>query len=128
MAPTAATPSSDSILRHIFEAFEVIREDYPQIPLQTMATFFAIALNEGLGVTDLEKQLSMPLSSASRNAAVLSDRPRRGQRGTEPGLGLIQYQADPKDFRRDRLHLTKRGRALTNRIADVFRDICRERS
>lgn len=118
-------PASDeTLLRKALEIVEEFRLGVnEQLPSQTISVLLTIALDDGnITVTDIEKRLSMALSSASRNVSVLSDRPRRGRRATEPGYGLIEYRQDPQDFRRERLHLTRKGARLINRVVDVLRN------
>ncbi len=87
----------------------------PEFPLQYAICLGEIAINEGLSLTELSTKTGMPLSTISRIVGALS---RQRQRGT--AYELVHVTVSAKERRRKELHLTDRGRAVLQDIADIL--------
>lgn len=86
------------------------------MPIQLPLVFLLIAQHKDINTTKLMQLTRLSQSSVSRNIAVLTKEGREG----EPGLGLVVKSLDPLDTRVHRIHLTKAGRALAQRLAEVM--------
>lgn len=85
----------------------------PLITLATAITFFEVAREEGLTVTDYTRRTGQPLTTTSRQLLDLGDIPRAGMRHP---LGLVSRRQDLEDLRVMRYYLTDKGRALLYRM------------
>lgn len=80
------------------------------MPVDMVATFFAVAADEGITMKLLGERLDMPQSSVSRNVSVLS---KWGARH-KPGLDLVVTEEDPAERRRKIVRLTPKGRRMVS--------------
>tara|TARA_R110000851_G_scaffold227952_1_gene380714 strand:- start:296 stop:559 length:264 start_codon:yes stop_codon:yes gene_type:complete len=75
---------------------------------QQALVFITVALNEGMTMKDLGKNLGISQSSCSRNIAALS----RIHRLNKLGLDLVVATEDPEERRRKVLRLTHKGKKV----------------
>ena len=76
-----------------------------EVPLQAMAVFWYVATYQNCSKKDIEEHFKMSKASASRMTDYISRYHRLGK----AGLGLISKEQDPKDKRKVRIYLTKKG-------------------
>lgn len=103
-------------MRRMSSIIGLFRGQDAEMPVQQMAVFCWIAVNEGRTQRDLIASLDMPNSSASRNIAALSLVHRLGK----PGLGLITWVDNPEDRRAKLLMLTEKGRTFARQVLDLL--------
>lgn len=87
----------------------------PDVQVQTVQTFLAIALGGNPGRDELAQQIGLTPAAASRNLKKMCEAPR-GQEG----YGLITMDLDPMDNRRRIIKLTARGHELMRHIEEVL--------
>lgn len=81
-------------------------------PMSQVLTFLHIATRGELPMADLAKSTGVVLSSVSRNVAKIGP----GPNPKDPGLGLVEAFEDPWNRKRKLVRLTKKGRALADKI------------
>ena len=106
-------PSEDDArtIRALIEVMRLFRNESPTIPLSYAMAFLLVALKPGGGSTDYMGQLDTVQPIMSRVLLALGARERRKALG-EGGYGLVDFAPDPLDLRRNRTHLTTKGRKL----------------
>jgi len=110
----ARTAAGHCALASLGHALERARSEFGRdLPLQTLRVFIDIALHPDTHMTALADRLQLGKSSASRNISALSERTWLGHAGP----GLVAETTDPQEGRIRRLHLTRRGRAVAERLA-----------
>ncbi|SDW69744.1 DNA-binding transcriptional regulator, MarR family [Albimonas donghaensis] len=102
-------------LRKLLAAVGVIRAQDPEMPLQQVALFLEIAIQEGQSLNELQHRIGMANSSTSRGVSSLSTRVVQGREG----LGLVSNDPDPNERRRNLHNLTPKGEWLARRCADA---------
>jgi DNA-binding MarR family transcriptional regulator len=90
---------------------ELFKEGNSTIPLQQVITFLHVALEPGIGITEVACKSQTHIASTSRHARVL-----RGRGGRKPALVVTGFG---KDERTKPLLLTDEGRRLVNSILGV---------
>ena len=108
-----STRSSLSALEAVFGLFRELR---PEMPIQLPLVFVLIAQHKGISAARLCKLTGLSQSAMSRNITVLT---REGKKD-EPGLGLVVKSIDPANPRAHAIHLTKDGRVVAARLAEVL--------
>lgn len=78
--------------------------------------FLLVAQHKGIGAARLCQLTGLSQSAMSRNITALT---KEGKKD-EPGLGLVVKTIDPTNPRAHSIHLTKEGRALAARLAEVL--------
>ncbi len=114
-----AQMSKDAMKRHLrrlYEAIGVIRFVSAEIPAQNIATFLAIAMNEGVNVATVGQKVGIASSSASRNVSMLSNWDWKKKKG----LDLVEYRQDPQNLTTKQLFLTAKGRRLMEQLATTL--------
>lgn len=86
------------------------------MPIQVPLVFLMIAQRKGISAAELCHRTGLSQSAVSRNVAMLT---KEGKRG-DVGLGLIVKTIDPDNPRAHAYYLTKEGRAMTGRLAEVL--------
>jgi DNA-binding MarR family transcriptional regulator len=79
-------------------------------------TFIAVAEEEGVSGKDLETRLGMSQGSVSRHLLDLGHRNRR----FEPGLALVEWRLEEKDYRAKKWVLTAEGRKVRDRLRKLM--------
>lgn len=117
------TDSGVSLARDLVWVLEEVRRYDPDMPIQTLTTFFLVAERPGIRIVDIARVLDLSGSSVSRNVLALSSRHwRRGPDGKFlPGLDLVVAVSDPTDTRTKLVTLTPRGRKLLERLTARIR-------
>lgn len=108
--------STKSSLSALTAALELFRELKPEMPIQLPLVFLIVAQHKGISSARLCQLTGLSQSSMSRNLIALS---KEGSKG-EPGLGLIVKTIDPTNPRAHSTYLTKAGRVMAARIAEVL--------
>lgn len=90
----------------------------PLVPSQVIAAFNAVAMNEGITLTELANILGTNVSTASRQLLDLGERNRK----MEQGYMLVDRKQDPNNLRVNRYTLTPKGRLLFQEIASIMKD------
>lgn len=108
--------STRSSLAAFEAAIELFRALRVEMPIQVPLVFLMIAQRKGISASELCHRTGLSQSSVSRNVSVLT---KEGKRG-EPGLGLVIKTIDPTNTRAHAFHLTKDGRAMAARLAEVL--------
>ena len=96
---------TDRELNRVLKAFEMLRFMDREIPGQLVSALLYVASHNPCLKKDLERDLRLTSSSASRLIDWLSDYHRLGK----PGLGLIKKYKDQFDLRIIRVKLTPKG-------------------
>ena len=107
---------NDNELFGVLKAFELLRLLDEQIPGQLVSTFLYIASHNPCSKKDVEKDLQLTSSSASRLLDWLSDYHRLGK----PGLGLIVKTKNAMDLRLINIKLTPKGENLVNQFRKLI--------
>lgn len=92
------------------------RAEVPEMPLQQLQLFLAVALDEGVGSRDLERRYGITNATVSRNISALYKYPGQGREG----LDWIRWEPDATDARKRNLFLTEKGRAILEKAAAGF--------
>ncbi len=98
----------------LLRAINVIRTIDETIPIQQVALFLEIAINEGQTLSELQARIGLASSSTSRGVYALSAHTIRGKQG----LGLIDNPIDPNERRRKLHVLTAKGRRLARLMTE----------
>lgn len=93
---------------------QLMRAHDPEMPAQTMETFFLVAQAGELTMQELQAKLGMAQSTISRNVAALSQHPKSGR--TE-ALHLVELFELPSDRRVKVARLAPKGVRLMGQIA-----------
>ncbi len=102
---------------------ELIWKEFgPEISAYALSTLWIVALNPGIGPTQIAEDLKIPKGTVSRNIFKLSKKKvqlRNGQ-SEMSGLGLIKMmQDDPYDTRKKRIYLTQKGHETIERLISM---------
>lgn len=89
---------------------------YPDIPLQTIQTFLAVAVNPGIGSSELMKIIAVSQSAVSRHLSNLTEWSWR----REPGLNLIELVEEPGERGRKVAFLTPKGRTFAIKLLRIM--------
>lgn len=95
-----------------YRAIEEMRKLDPELPLQTVAVFVAVALKPGITMKDLGPLVGLSQASISRNVAALA----KTHRLDKPGLDLLIAREDPVERRRKIVELTPKGRGVLSAL------------
>lgn len=118
MLDTVNNTSYDKLaLRRLIECVKEVRRVSPEMPVQTLHTLLAVAMEPGISMSDLMARTKLGQSSCSRNVALLSENHRLGK----PGLNLVVAFEDPKERRRKLVDLTSKGVEVVSVLADTVR-------
>lgn len=100
-----STQVTDEELLPLLEVMDEFRALKAEVPAQVISTYLYIASHNPCLLVDLQRDLKMGSSSASRCTDMLSDVDRLGK----PGPNLIKKEPDPLSANRVVLSLTARG-------------------
>lgn len=89
-----------------------LRAEAPELPIQQLQIFVAVALNEGTTARALERPTGMTQASIGRNVNALC----RYAGGGREGLGWLETRVDPRDLRAKPLYLTDKGREVLDKV------------
>ena len=95
------------------EAFRAIRPNIQNMPMGDAYGFLAVALEEGLGITEYAERSGITQSGMTRTLGALGHGGRKGA----AGFGLVQQVVDSKDLRKHQTFLTAKGKAFIREIA-----------
>lgn len=101
----------------LIKLIEEFRKFDDTMEVQTIVTFLVVAMNPDIQLRDLQQKVGFSGAAASRNAAVLSDLPRKGG---APGHGLIEMRIAADDRRQRELRLSPKGRRVWQTIMSIF--------
>jgi len=96
---------TDEELLPLLEVMEEFRVLKAEVPAQAMVAFLYVATHNPCLMVDLQRDLKMHSSSASRNTDMFSDIDRLGK----PGPNLVKKEPDPLNATRSVISLTPRG-------------------
>ena len=112
------SPAERRRLEQLMAALGEFRKLDPDMQMPMATTLLLVALNDGIGRSDVVKTLNVAGSTASRNLTGLMRQGRLGR----PGHGLIVQRVHP-DERRRRMHsLTPEGWRVVRRLIDEMGD------
>jgi hypothetical protein len=97
---------------NLLGALKCFQEIRHTMPLQYVATFLLVALDEGKTIGEYALKADVSLSVMSRHILDLGLRTR----GRAPGLGLVVTKQNLINLREHTVHLTDKGRALYRKI------------
>lgn len=105
-------------LRRFWLAVDILREYWPEMPMQTAATFAAVAMSEGQEAShqDINEMVGLPQSTLSKNIAYLCE----WRSYQNPGMNVVEQFPDPKNRRKRVVRLNKKGRKIANRINEAI--------
>lgn len=112
---TITTPSI-ARLNRLIDVVTELRGVYPDMTLNQVAVLLTVAANPGISQSEIMEQTGLADSSASRIVAILSS---YGNRGTGP-YHLVELVPSENDRRFKTLHLTKKGRALIEKLLTIL--------
>lgn len=100
------------------EVIELVREDWPEMPAQTMAVFIAVATAENQELTqqEIQEQVQLAQSTLSKNVAYLCE----WRKFQVKGLGWLEQFPNPMNRRQRLVRLTKLGKRKAERINAVL--------
>lgn len=107
---------SDEELLPLLEVMEEFRALKAEVPAQAIVAFLYVASHNPCLLTDLQRDLKMHSSSASRNTDMFSDVDRLGK----PGPNLIKKEPDPLNATRSVISLTARGERFALTIKRIL--------
>lgn len=102
MFPRQVTDEELLPLLEVMEEFRVLKAE---VPAQAMVTFLYVATHNPCLMVDLQRDLKMHSSSASRNTDMFSEVDRLGKTGPN----LLKKEPDPLRASRSVVSLTARG-------------------
>lgn len=111
-----STQVTDEELLPLLEVMDEFRALKAEVPAQVVATYLYIASHNPCLMVDLQRDLKMRSSSASRCTDMLSDIDRLGK----PGPNLIKKEPDPLSANRVVLSLTARGERFAITIKRIL--------
>lgn len=104
-------------LNKLAMVFQTMQEIDEAMPIQVALTFLMVAMNEGCSMTDIWKHTGWAQSTVSRHLLDLGPKDRHHK----PGFGLITFEKDPMELRKNIYKLTPRGRALAGKLLNIVR-------
>lgn len=107
---------TDEDLLPLLEVMEEFRVLKTEVPAQTISTFLYVATHNPCLLTDLQRDLKLQSSSASRCTDMLSAVDRLGK----PGPNLIKKEPDPLSANRSVISLTARGERFALTIKRIL--------
>lgn len=107
---------TDEELLTLLEVMEEFRALKAEVPAQAIVTFLYVATHNPCMQSQLQKDLKMHSSSASRNTDMFSDIDRLGK----PGPNLIKKEPDPLNATRAVISLTPRGERFALTIKRIL--------
>lgn len=118
-AAVVSLPQGASIARLnlLIKAVEDLRNVYADMTLNQLQVLLLIAANPGITQRQIMEETGLPDSSTSRIVSIMG---KFGNRGTGP-FNLIDLVPSETDRRYKGLHLTKKGRALVEKLVDHLR-------
>lgn len=103
-------------LRRALKLLEQFEEYNPNMPIQIARAFLLTSLHEGRSLRELTDLSDQKLSTMSRHMLDLGER----NRNMKEGYKLVEATVDPYELRKKQYRLTRRGRALKQRIVDIL--------
>ena len=107
---------TDEELLPLLVVMEEFRALKAEVPAQAMVTFLYVAAHNPCLMIDLQRDLKMHSSSASRNTDMFSEVDRLGK----PGPNLIKKEPDPLNASRTVVSLTARGERFALTIKRIL--------
>lgn len=106
-------------LGRMFGAVGVLRAEWPEMPMQTAATFLAVATakDETILMTDLLTIVGLPQSTLSKNVAYLCE----WRKHEVPGMNVVETFPDPMNRRQKLVRLTPKGRLIASKITAAIK-------
>jgi DNA-binding MarR family transcriptional regulator len=98
-----------ALMLDVLDVFRTIRST---MPLQYVATFLLVAMDEGKSVIEYATKMGVSPSVMSRHLLDIGERNRRMQEG----FGLVTYRANPMNLREHEYYLTPKGHAMAQSI------------
>lgn len=89
----------------------------PNMPVAQIQAFLMVALDRGLGMTDISDNTGTKNSTASRYLLELGSSRLDG----DGAFGLIERRVDPSDERRAPYRLTRKGKRVVEAINTILR-------
>ncbi len=116
------TDHTSSTLSYMAQGLELFLQFDPTMHIPTALVFLTVATSPGIKKTELERRLNLSNSAGSRHILMMT---KKGDvaRLNHAGHDLIFTDQDPLDSRSHRVHLTKKGAALRDRIIATLKRI-----
>jgi DNA-binding MarR family transcriptional regulator len=114
---TAMSDEDKRALRDLLNCLDIFADMRPAMALQAMRSYLLVALQEGLGVTELANKAGIKQAVMSRHLQDIGTRDRY----LEEGLGLVDQRALPMELRKHEVFLTPKGRALAHRLVRMMK-------
>jgi len=116
MNVVAMSAPSLARLNNLVAIVEELREIHPDMTLNQLIVLLQVAANPGISQKDIMDKTGLADSSASRIVSILSE---YGDRATGP-FHLIELIPSKNDRRYKELFMTKKGRALIDRLLNLM--------
>lgn len=106
-------------LGYLIQVFDQFRAFDPTMHIPTALVFLRVAMKPGIKKADIEKELSLSASSATRHILMLTKEGDKA-RTNNPGFDLVYTDTDPMDSRAKRVFLTKKGATLAQSLLNIL--------
>ena len=106
------TAKEKETLQTLLQALEPFRTIRNTMPLQYVAAFLLVALEEGEGTNEYARRAGVSQSVMSRHLLDIGDRNRH----MEEGFKLVTQRQDPLNLSKHQQMLTDKGRAIALNI------------
>lgn len=93
---------------------EEFRELNPNMPVAQIQAFLMVALDIGLGMTEISEAIDIKNSTASRYLLEMGPRRIDG----DGSFGLVDRGVDPQNTRKARYTLSRKGKRLIEAVVD----------
>lgn len=105
-----------STLVNLMKMTTELRKLAPELPIQQLQAFLAVALQEGITTKDIEKRCGFTSASASRNVQALYKHAGAGREG----YGWVVWHPSPHDGRFRELYLTEEGKEALKTLVEAL--------
>lgn len=102
-------------LEKAYKVIEEFRKIDETMPIQQVAVFLTIAMNEDISQKEIAEKTGMGQGSTSRNVAAFL----KMNRFKRPGFDLIDNEPDPMELRVKRHRLNNKGKRIAASICDI---------
>lgn len=108
------------VLAAFGKALDEFRRINPTMPVAQISAFLLTAISDELSMSEIAVKTGTKVSTTSRYLIDLGI-PRHGE---DTAYGLIERSIDPMEPRRARYLLTRKGKAVVNRLVSTLVTIC----
>lgn len=125
MPEMVSSPEDDKrrkVLAAFGKALDEFRRVNPSMPVAQIQAFLLAAISDELSMSEIAQRTGTKVSTTSRYLIDLG-LPRHGE---DTAYGLIERSIDPMEPRRARYLMSRKGKALINRLVSTLVTICED--